>query len=67
MSGQYPRGKLSEGDEGQLAVAIGVTDKTLIINFGKPIIWVGLDYHSAMQLAENIIRRAQEIKPDKAN
>jgi hypothetical protein len=60
---QFPRGKLCQDDEGQLDVAIGVRDKTVIINFGKPIAWIGLDYHTAVALAENILKHAKEIAP----
>jgi hypothetical protein len=63
MPDQFPRGKLNADDEGELQVRIGVRDKTLIIDFGKPVAWLGLDYYSAMSLAANIMKRAQEIKP----
>jgi hypothetical protein len=42
---------------------IGVRDKTVILDFGKPVVWLGLDYHTAMNLAANIMKRAAEIKP----
>jgi hypothetical protein len=63
MIDRFPRGKLNADDEGQLAVAITTKDKTVIIDFGKPVVWFGLDYHTAMALADNIRLRAQEIKP----
>jgi hypothetical protein len=63
MTDQFPRGKLNADDEGELQARIGVRDKTLIIDFGKPVVWLGLDHHTAMSLAANIMKRAQEIKP----
>lgn len=63
MTDQFPRGKLSADDEGQLQIAMTVKDKTVIIDFGKPVVWFGMDYHTAMALAGNIMMRAQEIKP----
>ena len=42
---------------------IGVQDKTVILDFGKPVVWIGMDYHTAMKLAGNIMMRAQQIKP----
>jgi hypothetical protein len=63
MTDQFPRGKLNADDEGQLQVAIATQDKTVIIDFGKPVVWLGLDYHTAMKFAGNIMLRAQEIKP----
>lgn len=59
---KYPRGKLNEDDEGQLEIAIVVKDKTIIIDFGKPIAWIGLDKDSAMNLVALIIDKVNSIK-----
>jgi hypothetical protein len=64
-TGDFPRGKLTAEDEGGLAVAIGVKDKTVIVDFGKEVVWLGLDAASARQFAKNIMRRADEIDPPK--
>lgn len=41
---QYPRGKIHRLDEGELAFRMGIKDgTTLIIDFGKPVAWIGLD------------------------
>lgn len=61
-SGDFPRGKLNADDEGALTLGIAVKDKTLIIDFGKPVVWLGLDKATALQIAETIRKRAEEIK-----
>jgi hypothetical protein len=61
MADQFPRGKLNADDEGELNVRIGVRDKTLVIDFGKPTVWIGLDKHTALALAATIKKRAEEI------
>lgn len=61
MSEKYPRGQLSADDEGVLQLGIAVKDKTLIISFFKPVEWIGLDKETALALADNIRRRAEEI------
>lgn len=58
---QFPRGKLNADDDGALNVRIGTQDKTVIIDFGKPTVWIGLDKHTAIALAEKIKRRAEEL------
>lgn len=63
MTDQFPRGKLNADDEGELQIRIGVRDRTVVVDFGKPVVWVGMDYHTAMSLAANIMKRAAEIKP----
>lgn len=60
----FPRGKFSADDEGGLQLGMAVIDRTLIIDVGKPVAWIGLDYHTAVQLAEMILKRAHEIKPE---
>ncbi len=43
-SGQFPKGKLNEDDQGELTIGVA-TDKekkTVIINFGKRVAWIGL-------------------------
>ena len=60
---QYPRGKLCADDEGQLAVAVTIRDKTVIVDFGKDVSWLGLDHASAVEFAKTILRRAKEIAP----
>ncbi len=58
---KYPRGKLSDSDEGALAIEIKVKDKTVVIDFGKDISWIGMDKTMALQLAMSIISKAQSI------
>lgn len=57
----YPRGKLNQHDEGGLQIAIGVQDKTVIIDFGTPTTWIGLDKHTALALANSLIEKANVI------
>jgi hypothetical protein len=62
-TGEFPRGKFSEDDEGALSIGIAVKDKTILINFGSPVAWLGLDYAGAVEFAKTILRRAAEIAP----
>jgi len=60
-TGDYPRGKLTDDDEGGLKLGVTVMDKTIVIAFGKPVEWIGLDKLTALTLAETIRRRAEEL------
>lgn len=64
-TGNFPRGKLFDSDEGELQIGIGVVDRTIVVKFGKPTAWIGLDYYSAVGLAQTILKRAEEIAPKK--
>lgn len=59
-TGDFPRGKLSEDDEGGLRIAILHREKTVLMNFGNTVAWIGLDVKTAKQLAEAIIHHASE-------
>lgn len=58
---KYPRGKLSDDDEGAVRIAIGVRDKTLVIDFGKDLSWIGMGKAEAIEFANAIIKRAEEL------
>ncbi len=51
---RYPRGKLTKDDEGELAIAIGHKDSAVVIDFGKPVVWIGFPPDQADQLADKI-------------
>ena len=51
---KFPQGQLDPTDEGEIKIAVGVQDGKVIINFGKPVAWIGFDSKQARQLAESI-------------
>jgi len=57
----YPRGKLNQNDEGELQIRIGVQDRTVVLDFGKPIHWLGFDAATARAVGERLVARANEI------
>jgi hypothetical protein len=56
----FPRGKLNDSDEG-LQIAIAGRDKTVIVAFGTPTAWIGLDKHTAIAFANSILEKANSI------
>jgi hypothetical protein len=59
---KFPRGKISDDDEGEADLAITVKDKTVIIAFAKPMNWIGMDKNTALAIGKKLIERANEIK-----
>ncbi len=57
----YPRGKLCETDEGVALISIAVKDRTVIIDFGKDVKWIGFDKRTAINLANVLLEKAKEI------
>lgn len=60
-TGDFPRGKLDADDEGGLQFGIAVKDKTVILSFGKPVAWLGLDKATALQLGALLIEKAKSL------
>lgn len=61
--GEFPSGKLNNEDEGALTFAIGVKDGKVIINFPKPVAWMGMPPAQAVALARILLHRARQADP----
>lgn len=62
-TGDFPAGKLNETDEGAINIAVGVhpVGNTLIIDFGKPVVWIGMPKQQAIEFANNILDKAKRM------
>lgn len=58
---EFPRGKMSQDDEGALRIAIGIKDKTIIVAFGTSVKWIGLDKQTATALANDLLEKANSL------
>lgn len=61
-TGDFPRGKLNETDEGGLQLAIGKEKDTVRIDFGKPVVWFALPADQALAFASLVVKHAMELK-----
>lgn len=59
---EFPRGKFNQADEGGLRFAIGVMERTVIVDFGTPVAWMGLDADTAEAFARSLIEKAAEAR-----
>ena len=64
-TGNFPMGKLVDDDEGELRVAVGDKDGKVIIEFGKPVAWLGLTPQGAVDFAQTLIQRAMAVGHDR--
>ncbi len=53
-AGKFPRGMIDGTDEGQLAIGIGIRRGAVIMQFGKPVKWIGMDAGLARQIASQL-------------
>jgi hypothetical protein len=60
MDEHYPDGMLNEDDEGAINIAIGIEEGNVIVNFGKPVAWLGLPGDQAIEMGRTLIKRGRE-------
>jgi hypothetical protein len=59
-TGQFPDGKLSDNDEGEIMIGIAVYRGKVLFNFGKPVQGVGFTPEQAEQIGRDLINKARE-------
>lgn len=58
-NGEFPNGKIHEDDEGELRMTCGVTqDGLIILDFGKPVAWLGLQPEDVDGMVEILQKNA---------
>jgi len=58
-TGEFPDGKLSEDDEGELEFTVGPLPNGLVgVKFGKPVAWMALPPDTAIELATMLVESA---------
>lgn len=62
---QYPQGKITEHDEGQVGLRIAADPRrqVVVIEFANPVKWLGLPREEALGLAALLTKHAQSL-PD---
>jgi hypothetical protein len=63
-TGDFPMGKLNDTDEGEITLGIAADTKNqrVILNFGKPVAWIGFTYESAMAMSESFRNKAFALR-----
>lgn len=57
--GTFPQGKLTAKDEGALQFGVTERDGKVVLDFGTPVAWVGLDPQQAADLASLMLKHAR--------
>lgn len=61
-TGRYPKGKLTEDDDGEMLMGMMILKNRIVIHFGNPTLWIGLDKNQATEMAEKLKAMAKELK-----
>ena len=67
-TGQFPEGKISTDDEGELKIALVPDQKHRIVRmlFGTQVSWLALPASVARELAGGLLKFADEVDPPPA-
>ena len=57
-TGEFPEGKLTPMDQGEIRIAIGVEKNKVVMHFGKEVAWIGFNRKQAIQIAGLLIDHA---------
>lgn len=61
-TGQFPDGKMFKHDEGEIAFAVGHPNGKVVLDFGSPVAWVGMEPMQAIALANSLISHAKKAR-----
>lgn len=61
-TGKFPAGKISEDDCGQMRVGITHENGNVIVDFGAPMVWIGMPPHQAREFAQAILLHAEALE-----
>src|SRR5437016_274344 len=66
-TGRFPQGHYTDQDEGEIQFGIAADEKAgkVIISFGKPIAWIGMDPSQAEELGRLLQEKAMIISDSK--
>ena len=60
-TGRFPEGKLTLADEGEIQFAVTTIKKKVVIDFGKPVRWLGCTGDQAIDLGRLLIKRGRKL------
>ena len=63
-TGEFPDGKVSPDDSGELIMGIGIWRGMVRVEFGSSVSWLGLPSKQARRMAEIILSKVQEIEDE---
>lgn len=58
---RFPRGRLTNEDEGEIVIRVAERGGVVVIDFGKPVTWIGFSPDEARQLADLLSKHARAI------
>ena len=60
-TGQFPSGKLTKQDQGEIKIGVMGVDGNIIMEFGQSVHWIGMTGVQAIDLGRILIKRGRKI------
>jgi len=60
-TGEFPHGKLTGDDAGQIQFSVGIRDDRVVMDFGTPVKWIGMTADDARVVGKTLIKHAKKI------
>lgn len=57
--GTYPQGQLTPTDEGAIQFGVTAKDGKVVLEFGTPVAWLGMEPQQAADLAVSMLKHAR--------
>lgn len=59
---RFPQGRIHQSDDGELAIAIAVSQGKIIVEFGVSTKWIGFGPREARELARLLNEKADQVE-----
>lgn len=63
-TGRFPEGRFHQTDDGELAIAIGVSRRKVVVEFGTATKWIAFGPAQARELAGLLIENARRAESE---
>ena len=60
-TGQFPHGKMSAADEGAIMFKVDEDGGNVVLDFGTPVVWMGMTAEQAVALGQLLIAKARVV------
>ena len=60
-TGKHPNGRITAKDEGEVRMVVASHDGVIVLDFGKPVAWIGFTSKEARGLAELLLKHADQV------
>lgn len=60
-TGMFPQGQLTPNDEGQIRFVMKAENGKVVLDFGTPVVWIGMTPQEACDLAGDLVKFARAV------